>query len=98
MPGIAKLYNSLHDPRIVFVALTDDPRTLVDKFLSQNKIGIPVYLFEQEPPTPLSIQGVPTTYIIAADGKLVYMHTGALNRDDNGAKAHVLDLAAQVSK
>jgi hypothetical protein len=71
---------------------------LVDKFLSQNKIGIPVYLFEQELPTPLSIQGVPTAYIIAADGKLVYMHTGALNWDDNGAKAHVLDLAAQVSK
>jgi thiol-disulfide isomerase/thioredoxin len=100
MSGIAKLSGSLHDARIVFVAVTQDPRTQVDKFLRLNKIGLPVYLSEQEPPASLPAPGVPTTYILAADGELVFMHIGALNWDDKGAKAYLLNLAsrAQVPK
>jgi thiol-disulfide isomerase/thioredoxin len=100
MPGITRLYSSLRDPRIVFVTATDEPQTVVEKFLRQNKIGLPVYLYEQEPPTSLPVPGVPTTYILTADGELVFMHSGALNWDDNGAKAYLLDLAsrAQVPK
>jgi hypothetical protein len=53
-------------------------RTLVNKFLSQTKIGLPVYLFEQEPPASLSVPGVPTTFVLAADGKIVFMHSGGI--------------------
>jgi hypothetical protein len=96
MPGITKLYSSLRDPRIVFAAVTEDPRTVVDKFLRQINIGLPVYLYEQKPPASLSVSGVPTTYILAADGELVFTHIGALNWDDNGAKAYLLNLASRA--
>ena len=96
MSGIAKLANSLHDARIVFVAVTQDPRTQVDKFLKLNKIGLPIYLSEQEPPASLPSPGVPTTYILDAGGEVVFMHTGALNWDDNGAKAFLLNLASRA--
>jgi len=96
MPGIAKLSSSLHDARIAFVAVTQDPRTQVDKFLRLNKVGIPLYLSEQEPPDSFPTTAVPTTYILAADGELVFMHTGALNWDDNGAKTYLLGLASRA--
>jgi thiol-disulfide isomerase/thioredoxin len=96
MPGIAKLSSSLHDARIAFVAVTEDPRTQVDKFLRLNKIGLPLYLSEQEPPDSFPTTAVPTTYILVGDGQLVFMHSGALNWDDNGAKAYLLNLASRA--
>lgn len=96
MPGIAKLSRSLHDARIVFVAVTEDPRTQVDKFLRLNKIGLPLYLSEQGPPNSFPTRAVPTTYILASDGELVFIHSGALNWDDNGAKAYLLNLASRA--
>jgi thiol-disulfide isomerase/thioredoxin len=99
MPGITKLGRSLHDPRIVFFALTDEHRTVVDRFLSQIKVELPpVYLYEDEPPAPLTVPGVPTTYILAADGTLVFTHSGGLNWDDDKAREYLLNLAAQAPK
>lgn len=101
MSGIAKLSQSLHDSsRIVFIAVTQDPRTQIDKFLTLNKIGLPIYVSEQDPPASLPAPVVPTTYILGADGELVFMHTGALNWDDSEAKGYLLNLAskAQVAK
>lgn len=96
MSGIAELSSSLHDARIVFVTVTQDPRTQVDKFLRLNKTGLPVYLSEQEPPASLPAPGVPTTYLLTGDGELVFMHTGALNWDDNEAKTYLLNLASRA--
>lgn len=97
MPGIKKLNDSLHDPRIIFAAVTNEPRTTVDKFLGAIKIGFPpVYLYEEEPPAPMAVPGVPTTYILAAEGRLVFAHSGGLNWDDSGARAYLLDLAART--
>jgi thiol-disulfide isomerase/thioredoxin len=95
MPGIKKLNESLHDPRIVFAAVTNEPRPVVDKFLGATKVEFPpVYLYEEEPPAPVAVPGVPTTYIVAADGRLVFTHSGGLNWDDDGARAYLLNLAA----
>ena len=98
MPGFKKLNESLHDPRVVFAAVTNEPRPVVDEFLTATKVGFPpVYLYEEEPPAPLAVPGVPTTYILATDGTLVFTHSGGLNWDDNGARAYLLNLAARTA-
>jgi thiol-disulfide isomerase/thioredoxin len=96
MPGIASLHRSLNDERIAFVAVSQDERAQVESFLRQNKIGIPVFLSDREPPPALPVPGVPTTYIVAKDGELVFMHVGALNWNDGRARAYLLNLASET--
>jgi len=95
MPGIAKLYKSLNDERIAFIAVTQERRQEVSNFLKENNLGVPVYLSEQDPPHELSAPGVPTTFVLARNGSVVLMHAGALNWDDDRARAYLLKLAAE---
>lgn len=96
MPGISTLYRSLKNERIAFVAVTRERRTEVSKFLEQNEIGVPVYLTDQDPPKGLPVPGVPTTFILDGNGDVVFMHAGALNWDDDQARAYLLDLAKRL--
>jgi thiol-disulfide isomerase/thioredoxin len=96
MPGISRLYHSLKNERIAFVAVTGEGRPEVSKFLEQNDIGVPVYLSDQEPPKGLLVPGVPTTFILDGHGDVVLMHAGALNWDDDQARAYLLNLVKRL--
>jgi len=45
----------------------------------------------------LSATAFPTAYIVGADGQIVFRHSGALNWDDDRARAFLLSLAAHAS-
>jgi thiol-disulfide isomerase/thioredoxin len=97
LPGIEKLQASLKDKRVVFLSVAAEPRSEVSTFLAKREIGIPVYVSDGKPPQELSAMGVPTTYIVSRSGQIVFMHAGALNWDDDRARAFLLDLAESAS-
>jgi thiol-disulfide isomerase/thioredoxin len=96
MPGIAKLYKSLKDERIAFVAVTGEGRLRVTSFLKENDLGVPVYLSDEEPPKDLPSPGIPTTFILDNNGTAVFMHAGPLNWDDNNARDYLHNLAERA--
>jgi thiol-disulfide isomerase/thioredoxin len=97
MAGIAKLYKSLKDERIAFVAVTEERRPVVTSFLKENDFGVPVYLSDEEPPKDLSVPGVPTTFIVDKNGTAVFMHAGPLNWDDDSARDYLRNLAGRAT-
>jgi thiol-disulfide isomerase/thioredoxin len=96
MPGIAKLYKSLKDERVAFVAVTGEGRAQVTSFLKENDVGVPIYLSDEEPPKQLPVPGVPTTFIMDGNGTVVFMHAGPLNWDDDSARTYLRNIAART--
>ena len=96
MPGIAKLYKSLKDERMAFVAVTGEGRAQVTSFLKENDVGVPIYLSDEEPPRQLPVPGVPTTFIMDGNGTVVFMHAGPLNWDDDSARTYLRSIAART--
>jgi thiol-disulfide isomerase/thioredoxin len=98
MPAIEKLQASLKGSPVVFLAVAEDPRSEVSNFLAQRNLGVPIYTSDEEPPRELAAAGVPITYIVSGDGNVVFKHSGALNWDDDRARAFLLNLVAQTTK
>lgn len=97
MPGIEKLYASLKDEQVEFLAVTMEPRSVVSSFLTKRKLAVPVYLSNRQPPPQLSVEGLPTTYIVSGDGTVAFMHSGILNWDDDRTRAFLKDLHITTS-
>jgi thiol-disulfide isomerase/thioredoxin len=96
MPGIERLYSSLKDERVEFLAVTMEPRSEVSNFLTKRKLAVPVYLSNGQPPSELSAVGFPTTYIVNGDGTVVFMHSGVLNWDEDRTRIFLKSVAAQT--
>ena len=95
MPGIQRLYGSLLNERVVFMAVTQEDGKQVRSFLKDHKLDIPVYLADKEPPEDMAPNGFPTTFILAKNGAILFTHSGALNWDDEKARAYIRTIAAE---
>ncbi len=70
---IDALYETLKDEDFMIMALSiQEQKKKVSKFMKTNKIDFPVYLDSDGMVAAMySVTGIPTTYIIAPDGKIV---------------------------
>ncbi len=94
---IQNLYNSLEGEDVVFLIISDQESKIVQNFLDKNDYYLPFYL--QEPwwldkipgiefvftggPKVFKTWGIPTTFIINRDGKIVFKYMGAAKWDDD---------------
>lgn len=95
MPGIEKLQASLAGAPVEFIAVTDDDKSTVRKFLKLKPMRIPIYLRSHDVPAQLAEPGVPVTYLLNGHGIAVFKRLGATNWDDDGARTQLRALAAQ---
>jgi len=94
MPGIQRLYEKLAgDGRIVFVAISDESPETVRKFFKKRKYTFPSYTIKGDLPPVLACLGIPTTFIIDPDGRIVVRHVGGCKWDDKT----VIDFLGQVA-
>jgi thiol-disulfide isomerase/thioredoxin len=98
MPAIEKLYSSLEDARVEFLAVTMESRSEVNNFLTKRNFAVPVYLSDEQPPPQLAPAGFPTTYIVSDDGTVAFMHSGILNWDDDGTRTFLKSLGSETLK
>jgi thiol-disulfide isomerase/thioredoxin len=93
LPTIKRLYMSLKDQHVAFVALTSDHDWQVRNFLKKYPVKLPIYLYDGDMPPDLSATVVPTTYILDASGNAIFRHVGALDWDDPNAETFLSALA-----
>jgi thiol-disulfide isomerase/thioredoxin len=86
MPNIARLAKSLQNEKVAFLAVTQDDDSQLREFLRTNSIDIPVYRAGKERPEDFSEIGVPVTYLLDAESRLIYAEVGARNWDTNEAR------------
>lgn len=76
MPNIEKLYDTFKD-RVVFACIsTEDPKTLKD-FSTTRGVHIPLYKMYGNRPPGLETPGVPATFILSPEGKILVKHIGS---------------------
>jgi thiol-disulfide isomerase/thioredoxin len=82
MPSIHGLYNEINSKDIVFVMLSldeDKYAEKVRKYVNDKEFSFPVYLSSGPLTTQLSVDVIPSTFIIGKDGKIAARETGMKN-------------------
>lgn len=87
MPSIDKLYAAYRDKDVVFLCLSNEDPTVLKTFVHKKGLEAPVYV-ARNIPGALGVSGLPATFIIARDGKIVLAATGA--RDWNKKPVRML--------
>ena len=85
MPSIQSLYNKVKDKEdIVFVMLSLDragDEGKINKFINKKSFDFPVYLPVTEVPEILRSPSIPTTFVVAKNGKIVSKKVGMAKYD-----------------
>lgn len=76
LPGIEKLYRQFKD-RVAFVCVSkEDPRRIAG-FMTTKGYTLPVYHLPGEAPEEYRAEGIPATFIISRERRMVLRHVGA---------------------
>lgn len=96
LPSIARLHAAVEgeDIAVVAVAWDDDPSPIPDALASRNAQSLPVYLPRLNPPADMSFTAIPTTFVIAPDGRVVFRHAGAYEWDSAESLAFLREVSA----
>ena len=95
MPNIHSLYQQVASDAIVFVMINvDEEVDVVRQFVEQKGYTFPVYRLTHPMPAVYDSAVLPTTYVIAPNGKLVTKHVGMAQYDTDAFKAYLRQLSA----
>lgn len=95
MPDIQNLYNEVADDNIKFIMLSlDDNPQKAAAFIKRKNYKFPVYHFAGSLPQVFASQSIPTTFVIAADGKIVLKQVGMAKYNSDDFKNFLKKLAA----
>jgi len=98
MPTIQSVYEKMAPQGVEFVILSidrdsDEPK--IGKYIGQYNFTFPVYRPSGTLTSQLDVPGIPTTFIISKDGKIVSKEVGATNFDTPKFRKFLSDLVKQ---
>lgn len=98
MPTIQSVYEKMSPEGVEFVILSvdrdsDEPK--IGKYISQYNFTFPVFRPSGTLTSQLDVPGIPTTFIISKDGKIVSKEVGATNFDTPKFRKFLSDLVKQ---
>ena len=85
MPSLQKLYDTYGD-KVAFYFVSSESPDKLSAFLQKKGYDFPVFVEKQAPPKLLQSRSLPSTFVIAKDGRIVIYKTGAA--DWNSNKVH----------
>lgn len=95
MPSIQKLYNESDQSKIAFVILSLDENRLegrVKKYIEEKQFSFPVYLPAGRLTSQLSVDVIPTTFVIDKTGAIAVKEVGMKNYNTAKFKKFVEEL------
>lgn len=94
MPNIQKLYDEMPsgDIRFVMLSIDEDPDK-VQSFIERKEFTFPVYILSGGLPRSFQSPVVPTTYVIAPDGRIVMKHEGMASYHSEEFQAYLLSIS-----
>lgn len=93
MPGIQSLYEKTKGKGIEFVAVSWEDPAKVRNFIAQQKYSFPVYTFSRPSPKAYASTGIPVTFILSPDGKIVKQQVGAIDWDKEAVLQFLLGVS-----
>ena len=91
LPDIQRLVQSVSPEEVAFLLVTVDKNTdKARQFLQKNHYSLPVYRLTEELPSGIQYNVIPTTYVIAPSGKIIYKHEGLAQYNHEDFKEFLL--------
>ncbi len=95
MPEIQNLWDDIASDDIAFLLIsTDDEMGKIKSFIERKEFTFPVYKLNGAIPQELSSSAIPSTFVIAPDGRIIYKHLGIANYNTKDFK----DFLSKVHK
>ena len=82
MGHLNELWAKYRDRGLVVLAVTDEGRSLVDKFVETTSSSHPIIIEDGDSAGDYGISGFPTTYLIDVNGKIAWMGHGGVQEAD----------------
>lgn len=82
MPSIQNLYENFDSEEVVFLVISDEDKKTVRNFVQEKEYSFPVYLQKSKRPDVFKTRGIPATFIVSPEGRVVFKHVGGANWDD----------------
>jgi thiol-disulfide isomerase/thioredoxin len=98
MPAIQKLYEHIDKEKVIFVMLSLDKDTHLEKvkaFVSSRSFTFPVYLPSDYLVDQLQVPSIPTTFVITKEGIIDLKEVGMKNYNTNKFQKYLEGLAAR---
>lgn len=95
--SIARLRDSLRGVPVEFVLVAPERRATVSRFVRRSRLALPVYVEMSPIPESYGLAAVPTTFIVAPDGRIILAHRGAARWDRPDVVALVRRVAREAS-
>jgi thiol-disulfide isomerase/thioredoxin len=92
MPSIQRLYEKIKDQEIIFACISNEDPSKVSRFVREKGFTFPIYTLQGAPPVAFKTRGIPATFILSPDGKIVFRHVGSAKWDDEKSVAFLKEL------
>ncbi|MCK5399601.1 TlpA family protein disulfide reductase [bacterium] len=92
MPSIQSLYDEFKDKNVEFLCMTYEDRETIMKFWNEKDYTFPIYSYEVNTPELFKTKGIPATFIIDRNGKIILKHVGMANWASKDVGKVVMDL------
>ncbi len=78
MPSLQKLYDSYGD-KITMLLVSNEDQNVINQYLTENNYNLPIYIQRSSYTSSFQVGSIPTTFVIAKDGRIVSSKKGAAN-------------------
>ena len=92
MPSIQRLYEQFPQEDVAFLLVSDEPPDVVEEFVQEKGWELPLYVSDDERPSVFESPGIPATFILDREGRIVFRHVGSARWDDETSVRFLSDL------
>ena len=94
MPSLDRLRKALAADAVAFVLISDEDAATIRAFLAKKTFSLTSYRSQGSPPGLFASDGIPTTFIVAPDGRIVVRHVGMARWDHPATVTFIRGLAS----
>jgi len=95
MPSLDRLRAAVADDPVAIVLVSDEDASTIRSFLSKQAMTLTSYRSKGSTPALFATDGIPTTFIVTPDGRIVARHVGMATWDDPSVVTFVRSLASK---
>jgi len=94
MPSLDRLRKALAADPVAFVLISEEDASTIRAFLAKKTFSLTSYRSQASPPGLFASTGIPTTFIVAPDGRIIVRHVGMARWDDPATVTFIRSLAS----
>lgn len=94
MPSLDRLRKALAADAVAFVLISDEDAATIRAFLAKKTFSLTSYRSQASPPGLFASDSIPTTFIVAPDGRIIVRHVGMARWDDPATVTFIRRLAS----